>query len=128
MAFIFEYIIFGYEIFVIACIMSLGIGIFWFIISSTKNLRSILHEISGHRTRTRTKTEGNQLNRHELFAEFIYAHNDIKQLSEVLTVVANEIFNIDENESSETFTIRSSFHYFSVEWHMISLISFNLFS
>lgn len=79
MAFIMEYIIFGYEYFVVACAISLGIGIYWFITSSTKRTRHIVHKMNDYSART----DGKHVNRFKLFADFIYAHQDMKQLSEI---------------------------------------------
>lgn len=76
-AVILEYIIIGYENGVNTCTLSLGIGIFWIIIASTKRIKHILHKIDDHKTRTNK----NYSNKFEQLAEIVHAHKDLKQLS-----------------------------------------------
>lgn len=77
MAIIFEYIIIGYEFFVVECNVALSVGVAWLIISTTKELKRCLHKING-------KTRANAIKPNELkllFTEFIHAHATTKQLS-----------------------------------------------
>lgn len=70
-----EYVIFGYEYCVIACSLALGMGIFWFAISVTKEIQHTLHSIN-------RKTRANKLRPNQmkiLFMEFIHAHAAIKR-------------------------------------------------
>lgn len=76
-AFIIEYIILGYEYFVVACILALGTGAFLFAISTTKDFQRSTPVIN-----TKTKRKGNQLNElNTFFSEFIYSLGAVKQLS-----------------------------------------------
>lgn len=76
-AFILEYIFLGYEYFVIACTLAVGIGESWFIISATKeiqrNLRSINKKIQTNKIPS-TKLMS-------MFSKFIDIHGNVKQLS-----------------------------------------------
>lgn len=77
MAFFFEYVILGYDFFVVACTIALGIGAFWFAISATKDIQRILHAFM-HKAKT-NQIQANELK--ILLAEFIDSHVAIKQLS-----------------------------------------------
>lgn len=76
-AVIFEYIVFGYEYFLDACTLALGIGAYWFVIALIKEIQHILQSIN-------EKAQAN-LNQSEvlmvLFTEFIDIHEIVKQLS-----------------------------------------------
>lgn len=77
MASLLEYAINAYEFRVDASVLALGIGAFWFAISATKEIKIILRSINA-----KAQTNGNQSNGLKiLFAEFIYAHAALKQLS-----------------------------------------------
>lgn len=79
-AVILEYITFGYEYFIIACTLALGIEGYWIIISATKEIQSILSSIND-----KSKENGNQTNDElkVLYSEYIDAHAAIKQLSKL---------------------------------------------
>lgn len=78
-AIFFEYILFGFAYYLIACSFTLVIGAHWFAISVTKEIQGILHSI---KDKTRAKSnQSNELN--VLFAEFIDTHGAIKQLSKL---------------------------------------------
>lgn len=77
MACILAYIGIGYDFLINASTLGLGMGAFGFAISATKEIRRSLHSIN-------YKTQVNEIRAKELkisFAEFIYAHNVLKQLS-----------------------------------------------
>lgn len=71
-AYIFEYIGFGYEYVIIACMLAFGIASFLLAMSVTKEIRRILLSIND-------KTQKNELR--TAFLDFIGAHSAIKQLS-----------------------------------------------
>lgn len=72
-----EYVIFGYECFIIACVLSFGIGAIWLIISVTKEIRHTLHSIND--VGQENKIKSNELKR--LFSEYFHTYAAIKQLS-----------------------------------------------
>lgn len=75
---ILEYVILGYEYFIVACIVAVGIGSFLFAISITKVFQSVLHDSIND------KTDANTIQSNEmmiLLSEFIDAHGFAKQLS-----------------------------------------------
>lgn len=74
---ILEYIVIGYEFFVIACTLAFAVGIIWFVISTIEEFKSCLHRIN--RTAQVNDIEPNKLK--ILFTQFIYAHGTINQLS-----------------------------------------------
>lgn len=63
----------GYEFFITACSLAVGIGSFWFGVSATQDIERILHSID-------YKAQSNAIQLNE-FIEFIEAHGTIKQLS-----------------------------------------------
>lgn len=77
MAVILEYIIFGYEYFVVAVLASFGIGSYYIAISIIKEHQRILNRINDE-----AHANGNQLKElKKLIAEFIHAHGFVKELS-----------------------------------------------
>lgn len=75
---ILQYIIWGYEHFIIACTLSLGIGAFWLTVSITRELQNILHTINNEAQANQKPTNELKI----LFSEYISAHAAIKRLSE----------------------------------------------
>lgn len=76
-AIILEYILCGYEYFVVACTLALGIGSYWLEVSATKIIQRILHTINN-----KARANKNQLNELKiLFKEYIDTHAIVKQLS-----------------------------------------------
>ena len=73
----FQYIALGFQYFVAACTLSLGMGEGWFTISATKEIQHILHSID--EKAQINKNRPNELN--ILFTEFIHLHKVVKQLS-----------------------------------------------
>lgn len=74
-AVIFEYILVGYQCFIVACTLSLFIGVFWFVISAIEEFQHILSIIND-------KAQANVDQSNELkilFREFIDAHGITKQ-------------------------------------------------
>lgn len=81
-----QYIICGYEFFLIACSLALFIGLNWFIVAVIKEIRRILHEIN-----KKAQANANQPSKlMELFSEFIYTHSILKQLS--IISMCNNVF------------------------------------
>lgn len=76
-AFVIEYIMLGYEFFIVACSLELGIGANIFAISIIEEIRRILHSMN--RKAHLKKNKSNKLK--TLFLEYIHAHAAIKQLS-----------------------------------------------
>lgn len=72
-----EYIILAYECFVVACILALAFGGYWFVITGTEEIQCILHLIDD-KSQSK-KNESNELK--ALFAEFVDMHAFTKQLS-----------------------------------------------
>lgn len=105
-AVILEYILYGYQTYVNACTISLGIGIFWFILSSTKSIKHILHRINDRKLPT---TE-NELSRSKLLAEFIHAHNDMKQLSNI------SVFSFDSSFEKEDLLMHIDV-WMNIKWY-----------
>lgn len=74
-----EYIICGYEFFVVACTISLFIGAYQFVVAAIRDIRHILHSINH-----KSQTIGNPASEcMTLFFEYIRAHVAIKQLSSI---------------------------------------------
>lgn len=77
-AFIVEYILIGYEYLLASCILALGIGVYGFVISLTKDIQRILYLINGKIQ----ENQADQLNELKiLFSEFSDFHGAAKQLS-----------------------------------------------
>lgn len=77
-----EYFVLGYQFFLNSCTLGLGIGAFWFAVTATKEIRRILYSIDDE-----TKVNGKRSKKLiGLFAEFIYAHGIVKQLSRCFNV------------------------------------------
>lgn len=78
-AVIIAYAMVGFAYFAISCILSLVIGAFWFIISSTEDTQRILRSINhnAHSNRNRSNKLKSRL------LEFILTHGLTKQLSEI---------------------------------------------
>lgn len=74
---ILEYMIIGYEFFIVACTAALGIGAFWFAISATKEIKRFLRLINDGVKES--ETESNELK--IMLSEYIHAHGVVKQLS-----------------------------------------------
>lgn len=77
MAVIHEYIICGYEFYVITCVLPLALAVFWYTISITKELHRILKSIDA--SAQDKVTHSSELK--TLFSEFIDTYASIKQLS-----------------------------------------------
>lgn len=77
-AFLLEYIIFGFQMLVVACSLALGIGGYWLAVSATKDIQRMLHLIND-----KTQPNENQTNdeMNTTFSEYINAHAIEKQLS-----------------------------------------------
>lgn len=76
-AIILEYNILSYVFVIVACTLSLGIGVFWLVISMTKNIEQMLRSINA-----KAQNIENQSNQLEiLFSDYIHAHVTVKQLS-----------------------------------------------
>lgn len=74
-AVIIAYVLVGCAYFIIACTLGLGIGAYWFAISSTKEIKHTLHLIND-------KAHRNLSNKLKvLFSKFIYGYGIVKQLS-----------------------------------------------
>lgn len=98
---IIEYVICGYEFFIVAFTLALGIGVFWFGIAVIKELKRIIHSMNN-----KTKANKSQLNELKvLFSEYIHTHAAIKQLS------AFQFFknSKDQLESIESFRLIHDF-------------------
>lgn len=81
-AVILEYIILGYELFMIACNFALGIGAFWFANAIIKEIQRILHSIN-----SKAKAQKKQSNELVvLFSDYIYTHGIEKQFSVISTI------------------------------------------
>lgn len=106
-AFTIEYIVLGYEFFIAACTLGLGVGAFWFAISAAKEFQRfspILNE----------KAQTNQSNELKIiFTELIDGHGVVKQLS---------IFHFYRSHSLRPFAPNRLI--FS-EWQVIFRTSFN---
>lgn len=77
MAFTLEYIMLGFDFFIVACSLTLGIASYCFAIAIIEELQRMLHSISG-----KAPTNGKQSNKlKELFTQFIDAHGLMTQLS-----------------------------------------------
>lgn len=76
-AVIIEYVAIGYEFFIVACTLALGIGTCWFAISITKEIKRIRHSIND--AAQANQNQSNELK--ILFSEYIHVHSSIKQLS-----------------------------------------------
>lgn len=70
----------GYEYVIVACVVSHGVGSFWVAVSTTKEIRRILHKI--HNKAKANKSQSNELKL--LFSEFIHTHAVVKRLSKFL--------------------------------------------
>lgn len=81
-AVILEYVLIGYQYFVAACTLSLGIGAYWIAISTTEEIRRILGSIK--RDAEPNENSPNELK--QMFAEYIHAHATIEQLSTWLSM------------------------------------------
>lgn len=73
----FEYIELGFELFILACTLAVGIGAFCFAILITGEIQRILRLINDKAQAK--KNQSNELM--VLFSEFIDAHDIVKQLS-----------------------------------------------
>lgn len=73
----FEYIVLGYEYFIAACTLALGMGAFWVIVTINKEIRHIFYSIN---KKAQAKTQ-KSYELKVLVLEFIDAHAAIKQLS-----------------------------------------------
>lgn len=72
-----EYVVLVYAYCMIACILGLGIGAFWFVIAVIKEIRRLLRLIRG-----KAKVKKNQSRKlKSFFFECVYTHAAIKQLS-----------------------------------------------
>ena len=112
MAVILEYTITGYGYFIIASTFSLGIGICWLPISSTKEIQHILHLIK----KKITRPNANQSNEMKiLFAEFIDTHATMKQLSTL------DIFN-------EKILTKSVFFFWLIVYDFVLSLEFRVVS
>lgn len=74
---IFEYIILGYQLFIVACTLALGVGAFVFATSISKEIQRILHSINYEARRNERQSNGLEV----LFFEYLGAHGFVKQLS-----------------------------------------------
>lgn len=72
-AFVLEYIGIGYCFFIIACVLTLAIGAFWFVVSMISEIKRILRS-------TDDKAHTNVIHLIE-FTEFIDNHGTMKMLS-----------------------------------------------
>lgn len=81
-AVILEYVLIGYQYFVAACTLSLGIGAYWIAIPTTEEIRGILGSIK--RDAEPNENSPNELK--QMFAEYIHAHATIEQLSTWLSM------------------------------------------
>lgn len=76
MAVTIQFIIVAYEFFVIACTLSLAIGAFWFAISSTVDIKQIVHSVD-----KKVKQKRSERKMIKEFCTFIHMHSVVKQLS-----------------------------------------------
>lgn len=73
-----EYGMCAYELFIVACTLSLGIGAFWFAISATTQFQHYLPMIND---KASTGVNGQSHEFKILFSAFIDSHGVVKQLS-----------------------------------------------
>lgn len=74
-----EYFILSFDYFVIACLVSLSCGAFWFAISATKEFQRIAPMINAKGKAKRNAQQSHELKM--LLAELTDAHGIVKQLS-----------------------------------------------
>lgn len=106
-AIILEYIMLGFNLFLISCTLSLGIGFYCFSISLTKEIQCMLHTINDKAQAK--KNQSNDLR--ALFSDYIDNHSIVKQLSCIS-------FNVLNMNARSTFPFPG--------WYVISRIYFNL--
>lgn len=82
-AVILQYIILAYELFVVACTISIVNGALWFTISTTIDLKFILKSIN--RNGKSYARESDLKKFIKLLHELIYMHANVKQLSKTFT-------------------------------------------
>lgn len=75
-----QYIIVGYELSVIACMLSLGIGAFMFAIASTEEINRSLNDFNKVMNGDGQGSSDNRSYFLEQFSTFIVAHSTVKQL------------------------------------------------
>lgn len=75
-AVVIEYIIIGYELLVVACLSSTGIGAFCIAFTATKEIRRALNLFNDE-----AQTNDSESVKSDLLAECIDAHGTLKQLS-----------------------------------------------
>ena len=114
-----QYIIIGYELYVIACIFSLAIGGYMIGISGTKEIKNVLHSINGI-----TKTSGDKKYLFQQICLFIFAHSIVKQL-----IIKDLIFFLFETSKIDWINEITIEIFWNVilEWHISFLIYFNPF-
>lgn len=76
-AVILEYIMYGYDCFIIACTLALGVGAFWFAACACKEIQHILNLINAKAHAKKHRNDELKV----FFEEFINTHLTVKQLS-----------------------------------------------
>lgn len=74
-----KYIAIEYELHVIACVLSLAVGLFLFSMASTKEIKNAVHDFN--KVINDQSTSDNRTYHMQQFSTFIYAHSTVKQLS-----------------------------------------------
>lgn len=87
-AFTLQYIIISYELYVIACVLSLAVGAYLFAIAATNEIESGIHDIN-ESTQIKPK---NRLNFLQQFSIFISVHSTVKQLSKSIFSIHSFFF------------------------------------
>lgn len=84
---------YGYEIFVVACITTVAIGAYWFAIAMAHEIQCILHSIND-------KIHGENENQPDelmiLLREFIDTHGNLKQFSVLVLIFFNRLRRISK--------------------------------
>lgn len=82
----FQFITIAYELYVIACVLSVAIGVFMFAMASTEEIQNAVHEFNN--VVNDQATSQNQSYILQQLSTFIYAHSTVKQLR-----IYNELSN-----------------------------------
>lgn len=98
-----QYVVVAYECFAGACSLSLGIGLYWFVNSASKDFQRFLPSINDRAD----ESPSNELKM--LFIEFVDAHVIIKQLSIVAIQSPIETENIDIKIKFDFFRVINNF-------------------
>lgn len=74
-----EYIMLGFNLFIVSCTLALGIGAFWFAISLTKETQCMLHAIDAEAKSRKARSKDLKT----LFSKYINNHGIMKQFSSI---------------------------------------------